>query len=93
MGQIHLDVDLFCSGCMTALTVEESAGHHILIEPCKNCTQNERQQTADDLRVEKHLDEKGTSVTGKEKLKEIEEENERREKSLENVRRMERGET
>lgn len=77
---------------MTALTVEESEGHHILVEPCQRCVQRTVKQTVDDIRTEEHLEHRGAKVEGKEKLEEWKKETERREKELENVRKMERGE-
>ena len=92
-SQITLQIDLFCAGCSTALTVEESDGHHILIEPCQRCVQSITQRVADEKRVEEQLSNPAKKEDGKEKLRKWEEDAERRKKALVNVKRMMDGDT
>lgn len=72
MGNITLKVDLFCASCLTSLSIEESAGHHCLIELCEKCVQQRIDKAEKEIREEK--EEETVSVkkymSGKEKMKE-----------------------
>lgn len=93
-SKINIELDLFCARCLTALTIEDSAGHHILIEPCK-CASTLKRKEEDEIRDEvreETIEPQKVKMSGEEKKKEWEKAKKEQEKLLLNVRKMERGE-
>ena len=80
MGSVTIELNQFCAGCSKPRNIEDSAGHHVLSEPCYHCTQAKVEQTAKKIKVddgqskEKEARDAKTKQWNEEKEKMLEEE-------------------
>lgn len=82
MGQVRVDIDLFCAGCSNELRIEDSSGTHVLITPCIHCKQTEVEALAKEKKVEEVLPESKVSRDAKAAECEVERLRIRKEKEL-----------